>query len=418
MIIFDSSVLYGQQPDDPKFDVLLALRQSGQQRAAIPWMVREELVAHRVLRHAQAHREAVSAIRELNRVAGTGESEPRPFDRDAISDRWRKEYDRLFKVIDTSGEAARKALLREANCQKPAKEGAKDKGGARDAAIWFSVVEYLKNNPGEKVYFVTANTRDFGDGSEFPGPMADDIEGIEDRLEILTSFDSVVSVFSTPLAIDADHIQNDLVGLLSSEAARKRIARNVTEQLAAQTGPWGGNEVQVFLAGLASANTYQPVRWGGWDTEPRVVLRRVRNAAGHRIGDDDWYTAVVDWILVGRASVPSSSIMPFAVSAVPVPRWIACEWRTKLLFSNREGEAPTLLKYWPPATLNASEQDEWEPLVRAAVPQITTSQLSGITSEQLSSISGSPLGLAILAAGLLWAITRKKPDDPEIDEPD
>jgi PIN domain len=151
VIIFDSSVLYGRQPDDPKFDLLLALRQSGQQKAAIPWMVREELVAHRVLRHAQAHREAVSAIRELNRVTGTDNGELGQFNRDAASDRWRTEYDRLFRVIDTSGEAARQALVREANCQRPAKEGVKDKGGARDAAIWLSVVEYLKNNPDEKV---------------------------------------------------------------------------------------------------------------------------------------------------------------------------------------------------------------------------------------------------------------------------
>lgn len=61
MIIFDTNVLFGLSPDDPKSDLLLALRHSGQQQVAIPWMVLEELVAQRVLRHAEAHAEAVSA---------------------------------------------------------------------------------------------------------------------------------------------------------------------------------------------------------------------------------------------------------------------------------------------------------------------------------------------------------------------
>lgn len=85
----------------------------------------------------------------------------------------------MFEIIDTSGNVARQALLREANCEKPAKgPDAKDKGGARDVAIWLSVIEYLKDNLEEKVIFVTGNTRDFGDGSEFPAPMSDDLKDL------------------------------------------------------------------------------------------------------------------------------------------------------------------------------------------------------------------------------------------------
>ena len=65
MIIFDASVLYGFEPDGQKFDLLRALKQSGQQPVGIPWMVLEELVAQRVLRNAEAHSAAVSAIRNL-----------------------------------------------------------------------------------------------------------------------------------------------------------------------------------------------------------------------------------------------------------------------------------------------------------------------------------------------------------------
>ncbi len=362
MIIFDTNVLFGLSPDDPKFDLLLALKQSGQQQVSIPWMVQEELVAQRVLTHAKAHNAAVSATRDLNRVAPwLHERSPKPFNRSEASDYWRRAYGRLLEIVETSGDVARQALLREANCEKPAKgPDAKDKGGARDAAIWLSVVEYLKSNPDEKVYFVTANTRDFGDGSEFPAPMAEDIKGLEDRLALLTSFDSVVSAFSTPLDIDEEHIEKDLASLLTSEAALTLLAGAGRELLAAQTGPWGGNAVQAFLSELVPADTYPQVSWSTWASEPKVVLRRVQDVAGHKIGEDAWYTAIVDWILVGLASVPSAMSTPLAPHAFSVPTRIACQWRTKLLFSSRTGEPPVLLQYWPrnlstlPSTMNGS----------------------------------------------------------------
>ncbi|WP_406465823.1 hypothetical protein OH768_00515 [Streptomyces sp. NBC_01622] len=62
MIIFDSNALFGLSSDAPKFDLLRALKRSGRHKVAIPWMVREELVAQKVIRQAEAHQEAVSAI--------------------------------------------------------------------------------------------------------------------------------------------------------------------------------------------------------------------------------------------------------------------------------------------------------------------------------------------------------------------
>jgi len=190
--------------------------------------------------------------------------------------------------------------------------------------------------------------------------MAEDIKGLEDRLALLTSFDSVVSAFSTPLDIDEEHIEKDLASLLTSEAALTLLAGAGRELLAAQTGPWGGNAVQAFLSELVPADTYPQVSWSTWASEPKVVLRRVQDVAGHKIGEDAWYTAIVDWILVGLASVPSAMSTPLAPHAFSVPTRIACQWRTKLLFSSRTGEPPVLLQYWPrnlstlPSTMNGS----------------------------------------------------------------
>lgn len=294
---------------------------------------------------------------------------PKRFNRSKASDYWRQAYERLFEVIETSGDVARQALLREANCEKPAKgPDAKEKGGARDVAIWLSVVEYLKSNPDEKVYFVTANTRDFGDGTEFPSPMGQDIEGLEGRITLLTSFDSVVSAFSAPLEIDEEHIQRDLVGLLTSETVLAMLGRAVKEQQAAQRGPWEGIALFFFTSQLVATGS-QPVRWSDWAGEPKAELRCVRDVAGHKIGEDAWYTAIVDWILVGMASAPSASSTPQAPQVASVPIFVACQWRTKLLFSSKPGEPPALLAYSALEAPNPAEQDEWLPLVRKAAPQ-------------------------------------------------
>lgn len=410
MIIFDTSALFGLGPDNPKLDLLRALRQSGQQQVAIPWMVQEELVAHRVLGHAKAHAEVVSATRALNRTAPWAhEPGPGPFDRDAASAWWRKHYQGLFDVIETSGEVARQALQREANRQKPAKgPEASDKGGARDAAIWLSVVDCLKANPGETAYFVTGNTHDFGNGTGFPAPMDADVKGLESRLKLITSFDDAVSEFTTRLEID-EGTRDVLTGLLTSDDALMLLRRSVRDLLAAQPGlgPWEGNTVQAYLP-LPATDAYQPVRWATWAREPRAILRRVQDVAGHKIGEESWYTATVDWILVGQSMPPvatSSVHTPPALMLAAPPTWIACQWRTRLLFTSKPGERLTILQYSDPESLDPAERDEWEPLVRKVAPQMTV-------TAPLPAIAGSPLGLAILAGFAIWALFSKKTDTP------
>ncbi|GAB3004540.1 hypothetical protein GCM10023080_082730 [Streptomyces pseudoechinosporeus] len=49
--------------------------------------------------------------------------------------------------------------------------------GGRDAAIWLTAVEYAREHPEETVYFVSRNTKDFGDGTAYPPLMDQDLEG-------------------------------------------------------------------------------------------------------------------------------------------------------------------------------------------------------------------------------------------------
>jgi hypothetical protein len=238
--------------------------------------------------------------------------------------------------------------------------------------------------------------------------MDADIKGLESRLKLLTSFDDAVSEFTTPLEID-ERTRDVLVGLLTSDDALTLLRRSVRDLLAAQPGPgpWEGNAVQAYLP-LPAADAYQPVRWTTWAREPRAILRRVQDIAGHKIGEESWYTATVDWILVGQPSPPvsvSSGRTPLTLVVHSAPDWIACQWQTRLLFTSKPGERLTILQYSDPESLDPAERDEWEPLVRKAAPQITV-------TGQLPDIAGSRLGLAILAGFAIWALV-KKPGTPD-----
>ncbi|MFH8219604.1 PIN domain-containing protein [Streptomyces sp. NPDC018057] len=399
MIVFDTSALFGLSPDDSKFDLLRALLRSGQQRVAIPWMVQEELVAQRVLNHAEAHKKAVAATSGLNRTAPWRvERGPAAFDAEVAKNYWRTKYSGLFEVIETSGAVANQALMREAYCLKPANSPeAKNKGGARDAAIWLSVVDFLQNNPEESVCFVSANTSDFGDGVTYPSPMKEDIIGMEERLTHLTSFDAVVAAFSNPLEIDMEHIESVLTGLLTAEETRTSLEGSAKEILTATTSSWAGNEVQGFLSGLTPTNGYPSVRWNAWTAAPNAILRRVSDVSGHQIGEEEWYTATVDWILVGIALRPPTVVTSTAFTNATVGQ-VACQWRTKLLFSSKQGEVPTILQSLPPEALDPEEKADWEPLVHKGMAPMT----------------GSAPVLALLAASLIAAFGKGKGIGPSL----
>jgi hypothetical protein len=119
-----------------------------------------------------------------------------------FQDQWRQKWLDVVDVIPTSQHALRQALIREANLLPPCKQvtinagGDTQKIGGRDAAIWLTAVEYAREHPDETVYFVSKNTNDFSDGATYPYPMSEDLEGVEDRFVLLTTWYDVVEKFA------------------------------------------------------------------------------------------------------------------------------------------------------------------------------------------------------------------------------
>jgi hypothetical protein len=142
MIIFDTSAVNLLNRKSTRWDLLRAVKQSGLE-LGIPWMVCEELIAHQALPYIEAFQMATVAINKLNKRNQWGNQLRKlPNEIEQARSYWRNQYEELFQILETSGEAARQALSREANCQKPANVDPQNKGGARDAAIWPSVVDF------------------------------------------------------------------------------------------------------------------------------------------------------------------------------------------------------------------------------------------------------------------------------------
>jgi hypothetical protein len=341
LIIFDTNAVDLLPPDGPRADIIRKLRESGHHRVAVPWMVLEELVAHKAKPYILKHQ---SVTRALNALRGVTPWEVdislEGLDLERIQAHWRSQYCEIFEVIDTSGDAARQALIREALALPPAKQGEKRAEGGRDAAIWFSVLEFLAANPDEHVCFVTNNHKDFGDGTSYQFPMDEDVRGMEGRLGRLKDFNEVVTNYTKEVSGEAAEATAE--ELLRSAAVRGRVAQTAVEVLNSPLGYVGLEMPDAVIA------------WRSWLAAPEVDLLSVKDVTGHEIEGDVWYTANVQWLLYGSALGNDDG----------TALGVACVWAMKVLFSAKEAdESPTVLSDGDP-TLPDTADDQCVQLLR------------------------------------------------------
>jgi hypothetical protein len=321
LIIFDTNAVNLLPPEGPRADIIRKLRQSRHHRVAVPWMVLEEMAAHQAHLYPVKHQAVLNTLEKLRDVLPwEPENSLEPLDLERFLDHWRKVYGEIFEVIETSDGVIRRAFQREAMALPPTKRGKDHSEGGRDAAIWFSVLDFLEQNPDQHVHFVTNNSKDFTDGTGYPYPMNEDIRGMEHRLTLLQDFDQVVSQFTKEVSgTDAEAAAGEL---LRSLPVRERVSQTAVEVLSSPTG----------FAGLGAADA--AVEWREWLASPEVDLLSVTDVTGHEIEGDVWYTAKAGWLLYGLALNGEEAS----------PRYIACVWHMKVLFSTTEGdETPTLL---------------------------------------------------------------------------
>ncbi|MFF0880690.1 PIN domain-containing protein [Micromonospora aurantiaca (nom. illeg.)] len=347
MIILDANILWGVTLNSSTADLLRALRAAGIQ-VAVPWVVMEELASQRALHYAETHDKAASALNELKRhVPWGGVPKLGQVDTERHRKHWRNTYRQMVEVIEPSAEALRTALFRESNVLAPCKRvgGQKgDKTGSRDAAIWLTAVEYARKHEDDTVYFVSTNTKDFGDGTEYPEPMKSDLAGIEGRFFHLTSLDDVVERFAGPAEIDPE--------FLPAFLARKETIELLTDALSEHLPAFASKPDEEWLNRRLS---YTPLGGDeevgevgsavGWLNPPLLTFDAVSDVTAHSIDGQDWYMATVRLFASGFMVLTGPTLIPAAN---------ALEARV-LVTQDKTGTRPSVLRCERPRTLSADE---------------------------------------------------------------
>ncbi|MEU6381919.1 PIN domain-containing protein, partial [Streptomyces sp. NPDC046909] len=333
MIIFDTCIIRGLKLDDSSADLLRTLRAVGV-RTGIPWMAAQELVAQQVIKYQEAHATAAAAMAGVARLTPwevdgfLGNA-----DLDRLRKHWHDAYSQLAETVETSAAAMQEALFREANALAPCKTNPKSKGGSRDAAIWLSAVEYARQHPDETVYFVSGNTRDFTDGSAYPSPMDRDVAELGGRFVHLTALDEVIERFTEEAETDQGAVRKALE-LMASNGLVGTVAEAMVEKYGVNVSPAFGpvySEIDLRTKSFVA-------------TQVRCVS--VSDAATYRIGDREWCTATVEWLVGGLAVIES----PSGACAT------GFSWTTAVLFaSDGEQARLTVLREPGPRELSADQ---------------------------------------------------------------
>jgi hypothetical protein len=197
------------------------------------------------------------------------------------------------------------------------------------------------------VYFVTGNHRDFGDGSNYPSPMAEDIGEMKSRLHFLATFEDFISRFTEKIEVD-DTLAKEILSSFSRDSIAP-IERHAYAALV--NGSFEGTRIE--------DGSFEKCQWLGWLSQPTAVVYAASSASAHRIGDGEWYTADVDWILVGFASLAWPG---YKIGSLQFAK-IACQWRTKILFSTGTGESLKVIASEYPEGLDGNNRAELQPLI-------------------------------------------------------
>lgn len=212
-IYLDSNVLYPWRTFSELDRVAVSIVASQtKQFILVPWLVAEEAGAHYRRSLEKAVTRLESAVGDVNRMFDELEDvdfDPIPdIDRQVAS--WQERLDAMAKTIPPLAEDAVEALRREVWGVAPARRTQKKGEGARDAAIWLSIVRDHAAR-GESGHFITEDT-DF----TLRPPMADDIAG-DHPFQLHTSVAGFLSVLGD--AVDAEVAVADLLAAVPSVRA-------------------------------------------------------------------------------------------------------------------------------------------------------------------------------------------------------
>ncbi|WP_158718447.1 MULTISPECIES: PIN domain-containing protein [Streptomyces] len=274
VIILDTNAVHDLDPHGSQADLIRMLRKTGMD-IRVPWVVLEELTAHKLYEYQRAFGLMLKRHEELANLEPNLSGPVPEFKEEVFADHWREQYADVFATIPTSESALKAAVLREAACMRPAKMEKTNKSGGRDVAVWFSILDYMKQHPKARISFITNNTSDFGEPEAWPFPLNVDL-GIESaRIKQFPSIQEVLREF-TQEKTPADGIADELKHRLESDMSLTTVARAAWRRLAPMHGMRPTKEIP------------EDVRLGS-------RLKSMGTVECRSIGDSLWHWVRVEW---------------------------------------------------------------------------------------------------------------------------
>ncbi|MFJ2419223.1 PIN domain-containing protein [Streptomyces brevispora] len=340
MIILDTCVIRSMKLDGSEAHLLRAIRDAKAERVGVPWMVMEERAAQLAIKYREAYDKAALALNQLRKEAPGPVPELQTSDEEAVRERYREQLRELADVLPTSEAALREGVVREANALPPAGVKKDMKVGARDVSIWLSAVEYARDHPDETIYFVSSNTKDFtAGGGSYPSPMDKDIEGLGDHFVHLPQLANLLELVAPSVAVTPEQVEE----LLPSCIHHFQDVAVVTwgSPISAMTAPYPA-------LSQSTGSVENAYGWLGPQGAMHFKVLQVDDVQGYKLGAEEWFTASVQWQVVG--------LMRFA-SGLGIG---CCTWETRIMMPLVEGgPTPRILRSERPKAPEPREHVDW-----------------------------------------------------------
>lgn len=412
VIILDTCVIRSLKLDGSEAHLLRAIRDVKAERIGVPWMVMEERAAQLAIKYRETYGKADHALEQLRAISPGSVPALAAPDEEAVREQFRAQLRELADILPTSEAALREGVVRESNTLPPAGIKKGEKVGARDVAIWLSAVEYARDHPDEKTYFVSSNTRDFtAGGGTYPSPMDKDIEGIGDRFVHLPQLASLLELVAPSVEVTPEQVAE----LLPSCIHHFQDVGVVTwgSPTSAMTAPYPA-------LSQSSGVVENALGWLGPQEAMNLKALRVDDVQGYKLGAEEWFTASVQWQVVG--------LMRFA-SALGIG---CCTWETRIMMPLVEsGPTPRILRSERPKAPEPQQSFEWPNVPFSSLSHLPEAQnlLASLQSESrlvrtlaminyaLTALQGKdvhPVLKADVVAAMAAAEEQEPPDDDDI----
>ncbi|MFC4464650.1 hypothetical protein ACFPH6_08785 [Streptomyces xiangluensis] len=196
----------------------------------------------------------------------------------------------------------------------------------------------------------------------------------------LTSLDDVISRFAPSTDIGEDRAQT----ILESEAVLTEAGRVAHATL------------RTFRCAIASGALGRETEQGQitvWMEPPVAVLDSIKDVNAYKIGEHEWCTATVRWILGGRALLQGGTYLVTA----------GCSWETRVLFSLSAGTDArlTILRSSAPMPISTSVFGRLPIVIDppTSIPQTVenvTTFIETTLAEELAAEKGNVRGRSVL----------------------